>query len=132
MQIIIISIGSMLSSMSRISRISMIDPHVSDDVKNVNDDVNAGFNDIKNKISINAMMLILSLMQIIIISIGSMISRMSRISRMSMIYLIFLLLMISITSSMLLIIATKQSHSQSWSMVHMIEDGFRNNICFGC
>ena len=33
----------------------ILDPHVSDDVKNVNDDVNAGlsFNDVKNKNSIN-------------------------------------------------------------------------------
>ena len=29
-------------------------------------------------------------------------------------------------------IATEQSNSQSWSMVHMIEEGFRNSICFGC
>ena len=35
-------------------------------------------------------------------------------------------------TSMILIISTKLGNSQSWLMAHMIEEGFRNNICFGC
>ena len=35
-------------------------------------------------------------------------------------------------TSMILIISTKLGNSQRWSMAHMIQEGFRNNIYFGC
>ena len=37
-----------------------------------------------------------------------------------------------VITSMIVIISTKLGNLQSWSMAHMIEEGFRNNAYFGC